>query len=58
MFENEYIARYGGAAGFILKKTNGEETSYSDPIKLVEAIIHSLKTNDEGEIIFLQETSF
>jgi predicted component of viral defense system (DUF524 family) len=58
VFENGYTVRYGGAAGFILKKTNSEEVSYSQVSKLIEAVLDILKTNFDPEIHLTQETFF
>ena len=58
IFKNDYSVRYGGAAGFILRKTSGEEVPYSQVTKLVKDILDLLKTNNASELHLVQETLF
>jgi len=55
VFENGYSVRYCGAAGFILKKTNGEEISFSQVSKLISTVLRSLKMNNDTEISLEEE---
>lgn len=48
LFENGYVVRYGGAAGFILKKSTGEEITHSMVQDIVRDLLLALNANIEA----------
>ncbi|MBW6475393.1 MAG: restriction endonuclease-like protein, partial [Anaerolineaceae bacterium] len=58
IFDNGYISRYGGAAGFVLKKVTGEEVTHSMVQNLIKDILNSLESNIEANTEIIQESLF
>jgi hypothetical protein len=58
IFDNRCSVRYGGAAGFVLKKTTGEEIPYARVQDVVKNILLLLDHNIDSNTDLIQESLF
>lgn len=58
IFDNQYSVRYGGAAGFVLKKITGEEITNAQVQDVVKNILLTLDHNIDANTNTIQEPLF